>query len=174
MARRFEGRERQRVSWDIWPGSLLHLTADATTIFGGTVPFGQGFTIRRIRGAILLCLEGTLAALDHTTIAVGAAVVSTDAAEAGAGSMPDPLADAEYPWLWYWTGDLYMPGASTSATWVNPTLGLAAVRLVVDSKAQRRVKNKESLVMVVQHASLVGAPPILASMSNTRLLLGQH
>jgi len=173
MARRHFGNDRQRVSWDNIPAFLLNLTANGTQVGTGFLGATAAFTVRRVRSTITLILEGSLSAGDDVSIGIGLAVISSDAAAAGA--VPDPLGNSDYPWLWWRSQRLFMPGASTNATWVNPGgWGPACVQIEVDSKAQRRMKPLESLVWAIQYSNTTGNPPVSAFFGVSRVLLGLH
>ncbi len=81
----------------------LALTSTSTAI-GGSLALDGPWTVLRMLGEFLLNFdpEGTIAINDKATITLAVGVVSTDAAAAGAGSVPDPNVEPDYPWL-YWS-----------------------------------------------------------------------
>ncbi len=172
MARRDRGSNRRRVGWNQFVGGSFAQTGNGTIVGPGLSPVTgvQAFTLVRIRGEVLVHLEGTLAADDNVRLAIGLGVFSTDAFTLGDTAMPDPLDDASFSWIWYWSGHLLMPGAATSATWDQATTGTAAVRMPIDTKGMRKIKNGETLGFVMQYADQTGTPPVGWDFGATRAL----
>jgi len=154
------------------PAFGLDLTADGTTVGTGFLPATTRFTIRRVRCSILLHLQGSLASDDGVRIGIGLGVVSTDSALAG--ETPDPLGDPDWPWMWWKETFLVMAGGATNVTWVANTLGMASLRLEVDSKAQRKIKTDESLIWAIQYSDSSGTPPVGIDFGIARVLIGLH
>jgi len=154
-------------TWGAIPGLEVSFTAAGTTTLSGTLFFTQAQTVSRIRSLGFMCmLDATQQVGDLVEMAVGLAVVSTDAAAAGAGSMPDPFGDSGYPWLWW--GAFHL--RSEQATGINQ-LGSSVYRSgPIDSKAMRRVKDGQSLIWVGEVIQTVGAPVTLFDMPPTRVL----
>jgi len=100
-------------------------------------------TLLRTRGNLLTILDAS-AVNENATIAVGIGVVSARAAAAGAASVPRPATEGAYPWIWY--------------GWFNVTSGIEAAvipqylgeRLMIDSKAMRKIKETEVVVLVFE------------------------
>ena len=72
---------------------------------------------------------------------------------AGAGSMPDPSAEPEYPWIWFGETMLYSPNANFADPMINQ-------RLEIDSKAMRKFKPGQALTIIAQYVNLVGTPGV--------------
>ena len=166
--RTFRGRPGKTIDFKQWTSipSIRFDQAAAATISGASVAFSSPFTILRIRGGIVNVVD-TATDGDDITIGYGLAILSTDAFALGATAFPDPLGEPEYPWLWWYASSLI-------STLLNSANGVvsdvaAAERIVVDSKAMRKVKPGESLVWVVQTGS---ATPVDILMENTRVLVG--
>jgi len=178
MARNFRDSRpaKQVVEWATLAASNLSLTGDGTFIGGQIFTPGTRITIRRIRGAVDLFLEGTLAAGDAVRIGLGLIIMGTDAAvDIASGAAPDPLGDANFSWLWWNEIFLHMPGASTSSTWDQPGgFGPAARHVEVDTKAMRQMRIGESLVWVAQYADGTGTPPVDVRFGIQRVLIGLH
>ncbi len=163
---RHEGRKIDFKSWAAMPSIRLALTADSTNL-GGSLQFAIPATILRMRGRLRAHLEATIAAGDFAKLAVGLAVISTDAFNAGAGSVPDPVDEPEFPWV-YWTEfELSSESANVDEAW-----GYQSVDIIVDSKAMRKVKPGEALAWIAQYADGNGTPPMSVDISQTRVLVG--
>ncbi len=143
MARR-SGKTIDYKQWSGLPGINLD-SAAAATLAGGSLAFAAPATILRVRGMVMVNQDG---ATDGATqfVTMGLGIVSTDAVAAGAASLPDPGDEPEYPWL-YW---LSVP--LRSAIISGSTVGdiASSARIELDTKAMRRVKPGQSLVMVYQ------------------------
>ncbi len=164
MARQFNAPRRQK-RWDVLPGLTVDLTADGTTA-GGFLSLEAPVTVMRMLGGFLITPDpgGTFVAGDLCTIGIGICVVSTDAA--GTASLPDPIGEPQYPWL-YWTDlDLVMHASGDQAANIAGT-----VRREFDIRSMRKIKPRESLQLVVEYADTTGAPPIFVNVYQTRVLL---
>jgi len=139
----------------------------ATTSKGASLAFTAPATILRCRGYVQANFDATQQIADTMGIAFGLGIVSSDAVAAGAGSLPDPFGDADYPWLWWQSMFLRSEIAAGVHAW-----GLSAQRIDVDTKAMRRVKPGQSLVMVFETATVVGAPVTAITVGFMRVLIG--
>ena len=147
------------------PAQSQTITADATFIPSGFLNFTIPATVLRARGAFKVAFLGGLQIADEVEIVVGLGIFSSDAVAAGAGSLPDPAAEGEYPWLWYGAILLHSGGVDEEATW-------AQARVDVDTKAMRKVKPGQSLAWVAQYVDIVGTPSVRVMFDRTRVLLG--
>jgi len=123
-------------------------------------------------GEVLVCptAGGTFAAGDDCEITHGFAVVSTDAAAvASAAGLPDPADEPGYPWLW-WHQSRYNFQDATP----DESIGRSLQRIPFDIRSMRKVKPRETLVMVHQYTTLAGAPPMDVLEASTRVLVGLH
>ena len=156
------GRARQVKEWTFIPSISLDLTAAGTSL-GGSIGFVEARTVLRCRGELVITSEaGTNG--DEALIVAALAVVSSDAFAAGAGSVPDPGAEGEYPWLWWRSVPIFVEG--------NDYDSAGAARVMVDTKAMRKMKPRESLAWVVQYVDVSGTPPMKVMIAHTRVLLG--
>ena len=142
--------------------------ASATTSLGGSLAFSIPATILRMRGEIFAITDGA-AESEALSMTLGIGVVSSDAFAAGAGSMPDPGGEPEYPWL-YWTAFFIInqSGDTASTPGEQNQIG-QAYRLRFDSKAMRKVKPGQSLTWVIQTDNATAADIFLGQ---TRVLIG--
>ena len=152
------------------PAASTTTGADTTFIPSGSLAFLSPATILRCRGLIQISFSSVgLVAGDETRLGFGLAVVSTDAVAAGAGSLPDPLGEPEYPWLWWKEINMF----SITTLDIGGTGSPLEFRQEVDSKAMRKVKPGESLTWIGQVASVSGTPAMRVRVAQTRVLIGQ-
>ena len=151
--------------WTFIPGVSQGITGNGTFI-GSFLSFGVPATILRVRGVSRVSFLPTgLTAEDECTVVFGLGVFSTDAVTAGAGSLPDPSAEPEYPWMWYGEAQMYSPSANFGDAMVQ-------VALEVDTRAMRKVKPGESLAMVGQYVDVTGVPGVRVMHGQHRVLIG--
>ncbi len=138
---------RMLKGWLGFGGSSLDFTANSTLMVQ-TVDFtGPGTILRMLWEYVISPISAAaITADDSALLTVGVGIVSTDAATLGFTAMPDPFDDADYPWL-YWRGHAmhYRIAGATAAD----SSGISGdVRVSVDVKSMRKIKSKESLVIV--------------------------
>ena len=153
-------------SWVTIPAAVNN-TGSATTILGGSLAFDQAMTILRCRGHVQASMDPTKQVADTIACTFALGVASSDAVAVGAGSLPDPVENADYPWLWW--GDMFLRCHKTLG---EEAWGLTAQHMVVDTKAMRKMKPSESLFWVVQTATIAGAPNTFVDFGLTRVLIG--
>ena len=171
MARRHavsRGRKIDFKQWIAAPGLLETLTTAVTRV-SGSLAFLEPGTILRWRGYFSAFMdESGATAGDRMVITVGIGIFSTDAVTVGENAMPDPADEPEYPWVWWKEFSLHTEvAAGPSGGW-----GIQAQRYDIDSKAMRRIKPGESLVLVFQTTNLVGAPTVNIDVGQLRVLVG--
>ena len=84
----------------------------------------------------------------------------------GVTAIPDPLSDLDAEWVWH--GFLLLMSQSIVATRDQTH----SVRLTVDSKAMRKVKASQSLVIAIRNNASAGTP-VIDFMSGFRTLVGE-
>jgi len=161
---RQRGSFRGRVSvpkgraWEETPGggASTAVSVAGTGILGaGRTPTVSEVTILRTRGRFMIQLADPNAAGDEMRLTAGIGIVSSDAFAAGAGSMPDPLTDIAYPWMW-WDTWFLKPG---SATVGNPQpQSSVQSNMVVDVKAMRKVGIDQTIALIFEVTDVVGTP----------------
>ena len=104
---------------------------------------------------------------DRIRLTFGLGIVSTDAATLGSTAVPDPGGEPDYPWLWWGTMDLLSYLAVGNESW-----GTSRQIVDVDTKAMRRFKPGQSLIWIVEAASVSGAPVTDVIFHQTRVLIG--
>ena len=149
-------------------GGAVDFTVDATGLFPGSVTFStMPGTILRMLGEYVIFPTSAPAAGDEATLTVGIGIVSTDAFNAGSGSVPEPRNDSFYPWL-YWASHML----AFSGTGTDPSQAGGSVRKVFDIGSMRKVKPGESLVLVGEYVNITGNPPLTLAVGDTRVLFG--
>ncbi len=157
---------RMAKHWHSIAAVSLGLTADGTSL-GGALALDGPWTVIRHIGGYVICQFSAPVANDEVTITVGCGVVSSDAFAAGAGSVPDPAGEPDYPWLYWKAHDFFY---STT----DPQSGGAdsgSVRVDFDSRSMRKLKPRESLIWVVEYGNIVGAPIMKVQLQQSRILV---
>ncbi len=154
--------------WDGIPGLITEVST-ATTVLGGGLSFSAPATVLRIRGYWSGKLDESMQVGDRISLTLGIGIVSTDAfSDIGATAVPDPSAEAEFPWL-YWENmrlDCFV-AAGHDGGWGPP-----AQRYVIDTKAMRKMKPGQTLTYMVESDNLNGAPATLIDVGQLRVLIG--
>ena len=169
MARQFRSNTRMVKAWDGMAGQANAITASSTFLASGLLNFAEPFTILRMLGEYTIGPTSAPAALDNADVTIGIGVVSTDAATLGATALPDPADEPEFPWLYWASHDFFFAG-----TGAQPAIEVAGLRRSFDIKSMRKVKPRESLIVVGQYTDRVGAPPLQINVQQTRVLLAVH
>ena len=143
--------KRRQTDWSVGPSGALELTATGAGLFSNTaVADRAGETIVRTRGELLVYMSSVTGALDGAIFAAGLCIVSENAAGIGVTAVPHPLTDISWDgWFWYYTGQIEAAGDVTEAQFQGQ-LGAMAVRLEIDSKAMRKVKETDVIIGVVE------------------------
>ncbi len=170
MARRqVVTRPGKKIDFKSWSSllSVVQSISSDSTVLGSSLAFAIPATILRCRGQIAVGMDESKQVNDTCKLAFGLAMISTDAFAAGAGSVPDPAGEADFPWLWWYEVHLnnFVAAASESG-------GLYQVRIELDSKAMRKVKPGESLAFITQYVDITGAPIVDLLQSQIRVLIG--
>jgi len=167
MADRHSG-PRQTKSWTSLSASAFNLTGNGTDL-GGTLTSSLPFTVLRMLGEYIIGLDAAPTAQDSCEISVGIGVVSTDAATLGSTAVPDPGDEPDFPWL-YWASHHF----HFLDTALQPADASGSIRHAFDIRSMRKLKARESLVMVVQYFNVAGTPAMQFSAATTRVLTGVH
>ncbi len=143
---RFPVRARRAPSRKTWAGissgtSWTTLAANTTVIVGSLVTTGQ-VTLLRTRGLMAILSDAEVE--EEIQGALGMAVVSEDAFNAGAASMPDPIADIDSDSWVLWQPFQHARALGT-ATGQSP----ANSEYVLDSKAMRKFHADERVALLL-------------------------
>jgi len=122
----------------------------------GTVNVGAEFlvaaTLTRIRGNASVRIIPNVAGASMI-VGLGLVLVSGEAFAAGAASMPSPTDAIDFSWIWH---QLFVFPPSVSTEVVNE-LG-SVQEVVIDAKAQRKVRPGDTLAFVWDGIITTGAP----------------
>ena len=114
----------------------------------------QTSTLVRVRGNLLTAMD-VGAANDKAVVAYGL-MIGTDAqVTAGVSAFPSPLVVGQGDFLWH----QLVPLRSETGT-QSDALSTHVARTVIDSKAMRKVRTNDQLVLVVDVNILAGSPTI--------------
>ena len=167
MADRSRGLRQAKV-WTFLGNGLASFVGN-NTVSLSSVGFNNANTVLRMIGEYVILPDAATADEDVAEIGVGIGVVSSDAAALGDTAMPDPVDEPDFPWL-YWKCHLMV----FNQTGVDPNTLAGQGRWSFDIRSMRKVKPRESLIMVVQYVDVVGAPPLQFGAARTRVLIGSH
>ena len=154
MARR-SNRGGRRADYD-WSGIGGFVIATQTTAnqVQSIAGFTAAGTVIRCRGEVLAVLD-VGAANDRFVLGLGI-IIATDAQIAAGGTaFPSPISVLDADWLWHGFVTLMSETGTQS-----DDLGGQVGRLVIDSKAMRKVKANDNIVLVVDGVQLSGTPSV--------------
>ncbi len=155
-------------TWAFLSVPLVNVAADASVLltqFNAAALALRPFTIVRTHLMLHVASDQQVAD-EHVRGALGLGVVSEDAAAAGAGSIPDPFADADFGWfVWqpFINEFLFITGSGIQEP--------AGSTYTVDSKAMRKVGLAETMVIMFEEAE--GSAGLNVSLIG-RMLLKLH
>ena len=165
MADRFRG-PRMAKHWHVIPGVSISLTGDAT-FAGGGLSLDGPFTVVRMLGEYIVSSDEVApVANDEADVCCAIGVVSSDAFAVGASAMPDPVAEPDYPWLFWASHPMFFPNSSLEGSGAS-----RSVRRSFDIRSMRKMKPRETLAMVIQYADTAGVPPLQFAAAQTRVLV---
>ncbi len=172
MPRHQYAQRKMVKQWDGISGLQGQNVTASSTVLGARLSFTEASTILRMVGSwsVSPTAGGTFAADDEANITVGLGIVSSDAFEAGAASVPDPNAEPEYPWMYWEQVNVY----AFTAPVAGDDLGALQKYRTFDIKSMRKVKPRESLIWVAQYGDISGSPPYTIFMNAVRVLIATH
>ena len=150
-----------------WLGvcGLMNNVGTANVLGSNVITFSQAETLVRTRGEILVALDGPTDN-DVKCVGIGIMIVTDAALAAGATAVPSPTDDLDAPWVWHQFVNL----SAESATQTE-SLGTQVARYQIDSKAMRKVKASEAIIIVADGINGGGTPQADVSYG-FRVLLG--
>ena len=162
---------RQRKHWHAFGGAAAAISSDSTVLLDSfTASSAEPFTVLRMIGEVGIGFANqTLVENDAASITIGIGVVSADAAALGATAMPDPLAEPDYSWLWWYSTVVRNMSVTTENLFAQ---GGGFTRKEINSKAMRKVGPREALVAIAQYSDVLGTPNITVDFASTRFLVG--
>ena len=132
------------------------LISEATVgLAAGTIGFLAGVaqhlpeTILRIRGEWAVALQGSVATGVGVQLAAGLVLVPEGT---GTTVLWSPISDGDAPWIWWDVMSVMYTEQVTDVTFSSQT---SSGRRVMDSKAMRKVRNRE-LQLVLENATIPG------------------
>ena len=148
-ARRSGGR-RADYTWILGTGHVNGLST--TQAFDSMTTVLRSSTLVRTRGEIHVGMDP--GAIDDTmVVGVGLIVATDQAIAAGAASLPSPIDDGDADWLWHGLFGLHAATIVSGDDWIGQSS-----RREIDSKAMRKVKQNDNLVVVYDSSVLAGSP----------------
>ena len=168
---RTPGKKIDFKQWASAPGLILS-SSGAGIQLSGSLAFSAPATVLRWRGYVSAMFDESAMVGDEVVLTYGIAVLSTDAVTLGATAVPDPATDTDYPWVWWGEAMLRSRLATGAGEPSADAWGASAFRMEIDSKAMRKVKPAESLVIIMDRTNPVGGPTVEHDIGQLRVLLG--
>lgn len=163
MSRRTRGPRKDYT----WNGATLDGSGITTTqSVQAAVTFNASGTVARARGRIKAYIDNPSDG-DRIYVGAGLIVVTEEQLAVGATATPNPLTDLDAEWMWHG----FMPLAFETTTNTEAST-LAMDVLEIDSKAMRRVKQTQSLALVVARTAGAGSSSI-SFVAGLRILLAE-
>ncbi len=165
-SRRFphQGRSRRATTWDSGPNQTkATLSATGKTIWtnGVTLVGDSEVTIVRTRGQLIIQVNLATSASDGMNGAVGLGIVSSEAFAAGAASVPGPFSQPDWQgWFWHEYWSVYGVAAQSAGQDVARNANVDQ-RIVIDSKAMRKLKFNEVIFGCWEVAAETGTAAII-------------
>jgi len=127
--------------------NFVSVASGGATIIA-SLSFEEPLTIIRTRGVFVVIPGSFVADLSYVG-AVGMAIVSTEAFNAGIASVPEPFTDADWGGWFVWRSFAAHMELITAAGFESVT----GITMEIDSKAMRKVTPNETLVVVCESQS---------------------
>ena len=147
-SRRRDSIARRKVTWTAGPGGILSPASTTVSLFGTSQQATlDDQTIIRTRGELLLSLLTAAAAQQGFQWAFGICIVSENAFGVGVTAVPAPLADVAWDgWYVHHQGALKAGTATPAQEASDGTVN----RLIIDSKAMRKIHFSDVVVAVLE------------------------
>ncbi len=142
------------VFWGLASGVQGALAAGGQVAFNFTGVGTQASTLLRMRGEVLVYLDGLAAPGLGCRVVMGAIKVPEGSATT---VQYDPASDSNAPWFWY---DVAHLGYEEYAADAIDSPVITAARVHVDNKAMRRIRPDEETQIVFSNVTTVGGMPI--------------
>ena len=143
--------------------SAVDLAAATASLGPSALAVSGPGTLVRLRGQVFLQLDAG-AVDERVLVCFGIIIVSNEAFAAGVASVPKPFTDADADWMWH--GFLSV----TSGAETGIVSDFLVDRVLVDSKAMRKVKSSQTLIFVAEVASSQDAAGTFDYMYGIRIL----
>ncbi len=143
MPRGFQRRTNPQYGWTTFSDIAIDAAIPAKLLgVTGNQP-AEPKTLVRLRGLVWAVLN-TAAVGEHVPVNFGITKVSSDAFGAGVGSVLGPRSDAVHDWIW--RGQIFLSSLAEAAVATDFLAG----SVVVDSKAMRKIKPSDTLIIVAE------------------------
>ena len=157
---------RRRMEWvTLVSTAMLSLAADTSTVGVFTTATVVGAAIARLTSPTIMRIRGSLTVRANVSgaappFAYGIGVANAQALAAGVASLPDAVADGDFPWL-YWTFGIALDDAVGGTD--------EPARREIDSKAMRKLGSGDTSLFI----SMVNLDPgnALSFIDGFRILL---
>jgi len=149
MARRSTGRKTDFTWQGLFP--VGNSTASGAAFVQLVVTTTTPATLYRSRGEIIGSIDGP-ADGNKLGLSFGLIVATEEQVAVGATALPNPAVDLDAEWIWH--GFILL----LSQAIVSTDYRLHSGKLQVDSKAMRRMKQGQSVVLVGQNTAVSGTP----------------
>ncbi len=152
---------RRKTAWSLGPSNVVESRSAAGPVLwdGAAQAVGDGLTIVRIRGELVVQLNlATTAGDGFESFAAGLCIVSENAFGVGVTAVPSPITDIGWDgWMWYHTG-----GQITSlvATASLVSRSFHSLRIPIDTKAMRKIRDTDILIGVFELGTEIGAAAV--------------
>ncbi len=146
------GRSSGRRADYQWVGSAFDMGSVTTGSISAVAVINQAATLTRCRGSLVTNIT-SVATVGLVRVDVGLILATDNQVAVGITAFSDPTSDFDAEWTWM--GQMYVVGRDT--TTANNTGGISRDILQVDTKAMRKVKQNEQLVLVAVATSLTGS-----------------
>ena len=149
---------RRLTTWLGGPGSLSSvqatITASGSTLASVTVSLAQErATLVRTRGRLRCYLKSAAAGNNGFVGAFGMAVANLAAVSAGVSSVPTPVTEQTYEWI-YWTPIQLLSAGVIDASAATDEDGITGnsgfFDIEIDSKAMRKITNEHACYGVIE------------------------
>ena len=147
---------------------VTDLVAAGSSVWSlGSIALLDGLTIVRIRGELSLYLSVVTTVFDgFQRWAAGICIVSENAATVGVTAIPASLTDIGWDgWMWHHSA-AGMAGFSTAETGQSV---MEAVRIPIDTKAMRKLRETDVVVGVIEMGTEIGTATVRYA-AQTRML----
>ena len=164
-------RARRPFGWEEGPGGTrFDLAASAVTILTSALAvFEDGLTLTRLRGSLTYAMQSFVNVEDRWTGAFGIGIATSAAVTAGAAAVPTPIAEQGWDGWLFWHA-IYVEGTADAEVTAMGQQFLMGERIIVDSKAQRKLRADESIYAAVEIAA-GGTPGPLVGFFDSRVLV---
>ena len=168
--RTFPRAARRRTSWE---GSNIGLSlttgvqAQQSLVAESVLETFPNPTVVRIRGELVIGVTAIGAAGSNTDLTLGIKLTTASAFAAGGASVESPNTEIGSDWIWWYASPTRSGNAVSSES--DSNVGMLR-RLVVDSKAMRKVSPNQVLILVA-HNVVGGSTQTIAINGTIRVLL---